>query len=148
MLLKLLSNNILKWLIKRNIKKLKPTSTTWGNSNQFGVFFLSRALTPSACCARCTSATKIFQVEPVVGRFVKMFPHCSDIHFFIINSSHQAFGWNATCTLRSEASCSLRVILRSFPRNITSGWTRGTPLANIVSCTLHCRLSRPEDAWL
>ena len=35
MLLKLLSNNILKWLIKRNIKRLNPTSTTWGNINQF-----------------------------------------------------------------------------------------------------------------
>ena len=55
-------------------------------------FFLSRALTPSVCCARCTSATKIFPVEPVVGGFIKMFPQCSDIHFFIIDSSHQGFG--------------------------------------------------------
>ena len=45
MLLKLLSNNILEWLIKRNIKRLNPTSTTWGNINQFVVFPLDPFMT-------------------------------------------------------------------------------------------------------
>ena len=94
---------------------LKETWRSWTRLVQPGrtltnsvLFLLSRDLAPSASCDRCTSATKTFPVEPVVWGFIKMFPHCSNIHFFISDPSHQAFGWNATCTLRSHSAlCSI-----------------------------------------
>ena len=145
MLLKQLCNSMLNGLLKEASRGWIRLVQTGGTLTNSVFFFLSRVLTPSVWCAQCTSVTKFFPVEPVVGGFIKMFPHCSDINFFIIDWSPQAFGWNAACTLRSQASCSLWVVLRPFPQSITSEQRRGTPSANIVGCTLHCHLSIPED---
>ena len=42
----------------------------------------------------------------------------------------------------------LREILFPFSWKITIGFTRGTPSANKVTCTVHCLFSSPDDAPL
>lgn len=98
-LLQLLSNNIFECLVKRNMKRLNMTATT------FNIICLS-------CLMHISN--QIFPVDTVGGGCTNMFLHHSLLHFFIVTHSHQALSWNATCTLGSRDSCYSLLILNLF----------------------------------
>lgn len=62
----------------------------------------------------------------------------------IISSSHDAFSRNLTMTCESYCLVSFPDVLFPWPLKINSDFSRGSPSANRVSCTVHCLLSRPK----
>ena len=81
------------------------TSRTWARDVHPGgrevLFFFKSSFTLSVCCARWTSAIRIFPSEFWPIGFIKEFAYWVEIHSFIISWSHQAFSWYMTLTRRS-----------------------------------------------
>ena len=143
------------WVLTASLKGLlTDTSNGWTRLVQPGgmfirsVFYLCRScLTSSVCWARWTSATKILPDKLALGGFVNIFPHSPSTQTFMRFSSHHALGWNIAFTLLSQLLFLLGEILFPCPRKMIVGLTCQTPSAKMVSCTVHWRLSKPDEAF-
>ena len=67
------------------------------------------------------------------------------IRLLSIPSSHQLFFWNSTFTRLSHFRFSSALMRKPLPRKITNGLTPDTPCVKIVSWTVHCRFSSPDE---
>ena len=143
------------WVLTASLKcLLTDTSNGWTRLVQPGGTFISSVLflcksclTSSVCWARWTSATKILPDKLALGGFMNIFPHSPSTQTFMTFSSHHALGWNITFTLLSQLLFSLGEILFPCPRKMIVGLTRQTPSAKMVSCIVHWRLSKPDEAF-
>lgn len=144
------SEIVSEWVLTTSLKDLLTgKSNGWTRLvHSGGTFVICRScFTSSVCWARWTSATKILPDELALGGFVNIFPHSRSTQTFMTFSSHHALGWNITFTLPSQLLFSFVEILFPCPRKMIVGLTRETPSAKMVSCTVHWRLSKPDEAF-
>ena len=94
------------------------------------IFFVRSAFTLSVCCARWTSASKIFL--DLIG-LVNRLDHSVLIHSFMMSSSHRVFCWNIFLTRLSfdffflcsdSKTFSLKDDCRSNPINTISKYSK------------------------
>ena len=126
--------------------RLKTTSRGWmrdvhpgGMSAGVVPIFLRDPRTCSVFWAAWTYATN----SDLPFSFWMAGAQSSSTQSSIMLSSHHALSWNFTWTLLSQAAFSSSLIFLPVPRNIIMGFTRGSPSAKMVSCTVHCLLSWP-----
>ena len=101
---------ILEWLVNTHIKWLNSARLTSWALIRLVLHLWSQCFTSSVCWALCTPALRIFPGDPGVGGLWKMLFQSSSTHFYKIASSHHAFGWKVTFTLRSHCFFSAGII--------------------------------------
>ena len=104
----------------------------------------SHCFTSDVFWALCTSAYRMLLEDSEAGGLWIILFQSSSIHLFMIASSHDAFGWNVTLTLRSYCFFSEAFICNPFRPKVRRR-NNVSSSAKLINWTVHWRFF---EAWL